>query len=234
MRGPISIFGVAAGRPRFAECFVESFDDEARLILRQHQRRTDLEHIVSHRTGAEQHALVSHPVDNVARELAIRRPRGAIADKLDPDEKAGTAHVADGLVPDGETGDALAQELPDLGSVLHQPLSLDGVQHCQCRRARHGVAGKGVEVARVLPELRQGVGGRHQSRDRLAVAHRLSHRDDVGHDTMALEAPQVFAGAAEAGLDLVGDEQAARPLDRVDRAPQEARRFREDAVAGEQ
>ena len=51
---------------------------------------------------------------------------------------------------------------------------------------------------------------------------------------MALKAPQVFAGAAETGLHFVGNEQAARPLDRVDRALQEACRPGKDAVAGEQ
>ena len=55
-----------------------------------------------------------------------------------------------------------------------------------------------------------------------------------GSDTVALEAPHMFAGAAEAGLHLVGNEQAARPLDRLDRALQEARRLGQDAVAGEQ
>ena len=51
--------------------------------------------------------------------------------------------------------------------------------------------------------------------DRVAVAHRLADRDDVGHDAVALEAPHVLAGAAEAGLHLVGDEQAAGLVDRV-------------------
>ena len=50
---------------------------------------------------------------------------------------------------------------------------------------------------------------------------------------MALEAPHVLAGAAEAGLHLVGDEQAASALDRLDRSLQEARRLGQDAVAGE-
>ncbi|MNP02565.1 hypothetical protein D3C76_944220 [compost metagenome] len=51
---------------------------------------------------------------------------------------------------------------------------------------------------------------------------------------MTLEAPHVFAGPAEAGLDLVGDENPASPLDRRDRAPQQTRRLRKDPVAGEQ
>ena len=42
---------------------------------------------------------------------------------------------------------------------------------------------------------------------------------------MTLKAPKMLAGPAEAGLDLVGNEQAACPLDRVDSAPQKARWF---------
>ncbi len=51
---------------------------------------------------------------------------------------------------------------------------------------------------------------------------------------MTLKSPEMLAGPTEAGLHLVGNEQAACPLDRIDRTPQEARWFREDAVAGEQ
>ncbi len=44
--------------------------------------------------------------------------------------------------------------------------------------------------------------------DREAVAHRLGHRDHVGHDAGVLEA-EPLAGAAEPGLHLVHDQQQA-------------------------
>ena len=51
---------------------------------------------------------------------------------------------------------------------------------------------------------------------------------------MALKTPKVLAGPAEAGLDLVGNEQPACPLDGIDCALQETLWARKDAVAGEQ
>ncbi|MCY1355420.1 hypothetical protein D9M69_418400 [compost metagenome] len=51
---------------------------------------------------------------------------------------------------------------------------------------------------------------------------------------MTLEAPHVLARPAKARLDLVGDENSAGTLDRLDRALQQARWFRQDAVTGEQ
>ena len=54
--------------------------------------------------------------------------------------------------------------------------------------------------------------------DRHAVAQRLGHRDDVGHDAEVLEA-EPAAGAAEAGLHLVDHEQDARARRTARRTP---------------
>ena len=45
------------------------------------------------------------------------------------------------------------------------------------------------------------LGGDH-GRHGEAVADALGHRDNVGHDSVALEAPEVLAGATETSLDL--------------------------------
>ena len=45
--------------------------------------------------------------------------------------------------------------------------------------------------------------------ERDAVADPLGHRDEVGRDAPVLEAPEGRPGPAEAGLDLVGDAEAA-------------------------
>ena len=78
-----------------------------------------------------------------------------------------------------------------------------------------------------MPNSASSVGGRQQAGDGLAVAHGLAQGDDVGHEAVALEAPHMLAGAAEAGLHLVGDEQAAGGADRLDRAG-----FRKPAGSG--
>ena len=44
---------------------------------------------------------------------------------------------------------------------------------------------------------------------RIAVRDRLAEHDDVRHDAVRLERPEVRAQPAEAGLDFVGDADAA-------------------------
>ncbi len=56
----------------------------------------------------------------------------------------------------------------------------------------------------------------------MAIAHRLAHRDQIGNEAVAGKAPHLLAGAAETGLHLVGDEEAAGRTHRFDRGTQEA------------
>ena len=49
-----------------------------------------------------------------------------------------------------------------------------------------------------IGNLLRGDHGRHGE----AVADALGHRHDVGHDSVALEAPEVLAGSTETGLTL--------------------------------
>ena len=68
---------------------------------------------------------------------------------------------------------------------------------------------------------------------RVAVAHRLAQRDDVGDHAVHVEPPQVRAGPAEPRLDLVGHEQPAGRAPAPYGVLQVVARRREDAVAGE-
>ena len=45
--------------------------------------------------------------------------------------------------------------------------------------------------------------------DRMSVAERLAHHDDVGHDVLILERPEARAHASESRLHFVGDAQTA-------------------------
>ena len=76
-------------------------------------------------------------------------------------------------------------------------------------RARHRVAAERAEELHAVVE-RVGDGARRRDRaDRMAVAERLAHHDDVGHDALILERPEARAHAAEPGLHFVGDAHAA-------------------------
>ena len=47
----------------------------------------------------------------------------------------------------------------------------------------------------------------------MAVTNGLAHGDDVGDGVLGFEHPEMRAGAAEAGLDFVGDGDPARGVD---------------------
>ena len=81
--------------------------------------------------------------------------------------------------------------------------------HLVDHRADHRSRQRGAAVrAAVIAGLEHGgdvaLGPRRP--DRKAVAHRLGHRDDIGHDPGVLE-PEPLPGAPEAGLDLVDHQQ---------------------------
>lgn len=56
------------------------------------------------------------------------------------------------------------------------------VEDCNARRSAHGIAAKSVEVLGSLGKrVRDGAGG-DDGGEGHAVAHRLAHGDNVGHD----------------------------------------------------
>ena len=74
--------------------------------------------------------------------------------------------------------------------------------------AGHRVAAEGIEMDAVgerTGDFRCG----HHGRQGGAVADALGHGHDVGNHFLGFEPPEALAGAAEPGLDLVGDAQAA-------------------------
>ncbi len=71
-----------------------------------------------------------------------------------------------------------------------------------------GISAEGVEVDAVLGGLGDVGAGGHGGKGP-AVADAFGHGDHVGGDAPVFEAPEVVAGATEAGLDFVGDADAA-------------------------
>ena len=87
-------------------------------------------------------------------------------------------------------------------------------QHGASRSAADRVAAKGVEVQLATQRLRDRGRGHHRCK-RQPVADAFGHRHDVWLHAVALEAPEVVAGAAKAGLHLVGDADASSRADRL-------------------
>ena len=102
----------------------------------------------------------------------------------------------------------------DDARVLLEAVLVDDVQHRQPRAIETGLPPKVLKWSRRVSV--SAISGRVvHGAERRAVADALGHRDDVGHHAPVLEAPVVLAGAAEAGLHLVGDAEAAVLADDV-------------------
>ena len=119
------------------------------------------------------------------------------------------------------------------GGVLHQALILDHFQHGHGGGGGDGIAAEGVEIAGLRAEFGDHPGAQDKARDGIAIAHRLAQRDHVGDHAMAGEAPHMAAGAAKAGLHLIGEEEPARSADGGGGGGEEAGRIGEKPVRGE-
>ena len=122
--------------------------------------------------------------------------------------------VADEEVPLGEFVQAGFEVRADALGVALDVVAVDDVEGGEPLRHRDGVAAEGVEVDPVLHgpgDFGAGDAGAQRS----AVADPLGHGHEVGGDSPVLEAPEMLAGPAETGLDLVGDAKAAGLADDI-------------------
>ena len=156
----------------------------------------------------EQHQPLFHAAADDGRG---RGGVGLDAARLDDVQRGHQAEAVDGADVAGEPpadADRLGHEdLAHLAGVLDQALLLDHAQVGQHGRRTDRIAGVGrghgpgrIEVHHVRPA--------DDGRDRQPARNALAATDQVGRDAVVLEAP-VLAGAAEAGLHLVEDQQGA-------------------------
>ena len=149
----------------------------------------------------------------MATALPMPRLPGRVAVELDADEEPRPAHLPDDRVRRRHLREARAEVGADALGPLGEPLALDHVEHGRADGGGHRGAGEGREEVPALGELGGDGRGRHDGPHRVAVAHRLPERDDVGHDAVLGEAPERLADPAEPRLHLVGD--AERPAARA-------------------
>ena len=149
--------------------------------------------------------------------------------ELDADEKAAAADLLDVAASDlAELGH---EELAPLGGVLDELLLPDDSQALPGHRAGQGVAAEGRAVLARLEDAEDLPVG-HDRRDRVAAAAQgLADDDHVGPHALVL-AGEELARAAEAGLDLVGDEEDVVLLADLGGLPEEPVGRDEDAGLG--
>ena len=102
-------------------------------------------------------------------------------------------------------------EATDAGGVGLKLAIRQFLQHRHRRRAGHRIAAEGVEITKGVAKPRHDLRRRHQSGDRVAVAHRFAEGDDVGRDSLALMRPEMATRAAKTRLNFIADQKAARP-----------------------
>jgi hypothetical protein len=109
----------------------------------------------------------------------------------------------------------LRTRAPTPTRVLLEPVLVYHLEHRQTCGHGDRIATERVEVNSAGECLCDLSSRRHRG-EWNTVPDPLGHRDDVGNNTVVLEPPVVLAGAAEAGLNFVGNTEAAVfPDDRV-------------------
>ena len=124
---------------------------------------------------------------------------------------------------------AVEDDLADGVGAVAEIFLLDGVEHGVGGGAGDRVAGIGATETAGVRGVHD-VGAAGDGGERKAAGQALRHGHDVGLDAGVLEREH-FAGAGEAGLDLVGDEHdAVLVAERAQRAQELGRRDVETAL----
>ncbi len=121
-----------------------------------------------------------------------------------------------------ELGEPLARERAEPRDALDETVRQHLVEHRVADRHRQRIAAEGRAVDADGQAARR-VCGRQACAHREAAADALGDRHDVGRRAGMLIGEQ-FAGAADAGLDLVVDQQQAARVAQRSQAPQKRRR----------
>ena len=133
--------------------------------------------------------------------------------ELEPAQQAAAAHVADAGMPLLQPQQARGQPLARVARPVDQPVAQHDLEDLQADRRGQRIVHVGrveeVTCAR-RPAAAIAVVG-HHGRQRHAGAQGLGEGQDVRHDAVALEGEH-GAGAAEARLRLVEDQQHAASL----------------------
>ena len=131
-----------------------------------------------------------------------------VAHQLDAEHQPHAPDLADQRLALLELQEPVLEVAADRQGVLLDALAVDDLERRQPLGHRDRVAAERVEVDPVLHDAGD-LRPRDARAQRRPVADPLGHGDQVGRDAPVLEAPEGRAGPAEAGLDLVGDAQAA-------------------------
>ena len=77
----------------FLQYLIQHMDELIRIFFRKYDGRLNFEDVIQRAVGADQYAVVAHPVDNIIRVLGGRLQGAAVHNQLDADIKAQATDV---------------------------------------------------------------------------------------------------------------------------------------------
>ena len=181
-----------ASRLALAEDAVKGRHEPVGVARREAHGRLDLQHVVERAVGADEHAAGrASGSPRCRRSVPAGSRRDAVAHQLDADEQAEPAHVADERVTRPQPAQAAQQVLADLQRMVLQ--ALVAITSSTARPIAHetGLPPKVLKYSMPLAKASRDLGRRDHGAERVAVADGLAHGDDVGHDALGFEGPEV-------------------------------------------
>src|SRR5262245_59254836 len=143
--------------------------------------------------GANEYSFLAHPVDDVRRFGARRLQRCLVADQLDSNEEPGATDIADERASRSLQSQASEHSITDSARVLHETFLMHDTQDFQSDDRGHRAPAKGREELHAVVEARGDFRRRDYGADGISIADRLAEHDDVRHDALLLESPEVRA-----------------------------------------
>ncbi len=206
-----SLRGGAPARLRRAQARSRRETASADLLLADDQRRQQPHHVVA--GGDRDHLLGPQLIDQLAaRHHRAQAEQQPLAAQLG--DHCGIAVL--------DLGKLLLEQQPDPAHPLEEAVGEHHVEHCAGRRHGERIAAEGRAVGPHRHALGR-LGGGEAGAEREAAAERLREPHDVGSDAAALIGEQL-AGAADAGLHLVEDQEQPVIVAELAQHAQELRR----------
>ena len=184
------------------------------------QRHHDAQRVAVHAAAQQDQAALQRMGDHRLGEGRVFFRGVEILHELDRQHRAQPADVPHpvGRGACADLGKSGAEVRAHGGGAGQQAFAVDGLDRCKRRGTGHGVAAIGAAQAAGGHGVHD-LGPADDTGDGIAAGHGFRHGDEVRHHARMLDG-EPGAGAAEARLDFIGDEQdAVLVADRAQRLP---------------
>ena len=156
---------------------LECAEEKVGVFLFENERRAQLEDVAVFACAAEQKAGVAEEVDDDVGAVWVGLLGVAVLDPFEGEEEAVSAHVGHGLAGLLDGAQAFAQVGADPVDAREEVLLLDHVDDSLADGGLEWAGGESIEVAGLLAEDIDQLGGSHDASEGEPVSHGLAHAD---------------------------------------------------------